>query len=83
MKEVDILYDKIIEMEEEIATLRAENLELRMEEEDETEPYRYAQAIIDNNDYDTLAKMANWHNEVAEYLEVYVGYHTENGEDDE
>ena len=53
-EDTSILYDKIIELEEEIATLRAENLELRTEEEDESEPYRYAQQIIESKNIDEI-----------------------------
>lgn len=83
-EDTSILYDKIIELEEEIATLRAENLELRTEEEDESEPYRYAQQIIESKNIDEIQNEIQWHNEVAEYLEVYLGYNqTADAEEDE
>lgn len=83
-EDISILYDKIIELEEEIATLRAENLELRTEEEDESEPYRYAQQIIESKNIDEIQSEIQWHNEVAEYLEVYLGYNqTADAEEDE
>ena len=83
-EDTSILYDKIIELEEEIATLRAENLELRTEEEDESEPYRYAQQIIESKNIDEIQSEIQWHNEVAEYLEVYLGYNqTADAEEDE
>lgn len=83
-EDTSILYDKIIELEEEIATLRAENLELRTEEEDESEPYRYAQQIIESKNIDEIQSEIQWHNEVAEYLEVYLGYNqTADAEDEE
>lgn len=82
-EDTSILYDKIIELEEEIATLRAENLELRTEEEDESEPYRYAQQIIESKNIDEIQSEIQWHNEVAEYLEVYLVYNQTAGAEDE
>lgn len=81
--EMEVLCDRLIEYEEEIASLKAEILELRTEEEDESEPYKYAQSIIDNNSTEKVQELAQWHNEVAEYLEVYVGYRNTDIEEDE
>lgn len=83
MTEQEILYDKIVEYQEEIANLRAEILELKVEYDDESEPYHYANEIIENYDLDQIEEKIKWLQEVSEYLEVYIGYHrTEDVEED-
>lgn len=59
MTEQEILYDKIVEYQEEIANLRAEILELKVEDDDESEPYQYAQQIIENYDLDQIEEKTN------------------------
>jgi hypothetical protein len=74
------LYKAIASRDEQITELKAEILQLRVQNIINEDPIEYAKSLIDECEERELEEKYKWFNEVSEYLDVYISYHKESEE---